>query len=230
MIFKRRKQPSLLRRALAFLWPEKGFARGWRYMRHRVERINDTPSNIALGFACGAFASFTPLFGLHFVVAALLAKMLRVNIISALFGTAIGNPLSFPLIAAGSMSVGQLLLGRGREAKEGEAVDGEGVVAAFLDMGGLLYDGARSAIGIAEPDTVSWSVAAARLDEFSSQFMAPYALGGLICGIPVAIASFYIVRPAIAAYQKRRTEKLERRRIERAKEARASEAAAEPTR
>ncbi len=213
MIFKRRKQPSLLRRAAAFLWPEKGFARGWRYMRHRVERINDTPSNIAFGFACGAFASFTPLFGLHFVVAALFAKIARVNIISALFGTAIGNPLSFPLIAAGSMSVGSLLLGRGQDH-----ADGEGVVAAFVDMGTLLYDGARSAIGIAEPGTVSWSTAASRLGEFSSQFMVPYALGGLICGIPVAVASYYIVRPAIAAYQKRRAEKLARRRVERANE------------
>ena len=223
MIFKRRKQPSLLRRAAAFLWPEKGFARGWRYMRHRVERINDTPSNIALGFACGAFASFTPLFGFHFVVAALLAKVVRVNIISALFGTAIGNPLSFPLIAAGSMSVGSLLLGR-----RCEVADGEGVVAAFIDMGRLLYDGARSAIGIAEPGAVSWSDAAARLGEFSTQFMVPYALGGLVCGVPVAVASYYIVRPTIAAYQKRRTEKLERRRLERA--AGSGKSAAEPTR
>jgi uncharacterized protein (DUF2062 family) len=222
MIFKRRKQQSLLRRAIAFLWPEKGFARGWRYMRHRVERINDTPSNIALGFALGAFASFTPLFGLHFVIAALFAKVARVNIISALFGTAVGNPLTFPFIAAGSMSVGSLLLGR-----RSEVADGEGVVAAFVDMGSLLYDGARSAIGIAEPGTVSWSVAASRLGEFSSQFMAPYALGGLICGIPVAVASYYIVRPTIAAYQKRRAEKLARRRMERANEAKMPKAQAD---
>lgn len=211
MILKRGKQQSFLRRAQAFLWPEKGFARGWRYMRHRVERLNDTPTNIAFGFAIGALVSFSPLFGLHFVVAALLAKICRVNIISSLFGTAVGNPISFPLIAAGSMSVGTLLLGRTQPSAH---TDGEGVIAAFMDIGRLLYDGARSALGIAEPGTVTWAEAFARLGEFGHHVMLPYGIGGLICGIPVAIASFYIVRPMIAAYQKRRTEKLEKKRLE----------------
>ena len=216
MIFKRGRQPSFLRRMQAFLWPEKGFARGWRYMRHRVERINDTPQSIAIGFAIGAFVSFTPFFGLHFIVAALVARVLKVNMISALFGTAVGNPLSFPLIAAGSMSVGTLVLGRGGGAPDDQHADGEGIIAAFVDVGHLLYDGIRSALGIAEPGTVSWSVAAQRLGEFADQVMLPYGIGGLICGIPVAIASFYIVRSAIAAYQKRRMEKLAKRRMERA--------------
>jgi len=213
MILKRGKQQSLLQRIQTFLWPEKGFSRGWRYMRHRVERINDTPTNIAIGCAIGALVSFTPLFGLHFVVAVLIAKVIRVNIISALFGTAVGNPISFPLIATGSMSAGSLLLGRSPSVYH---ADGEGVIVAFMDIGRLLYDGTRSAMGIAEPGTVSWSTAAQRLSEFGDQVMLPYAIGGMICGIPVAIATFYIVRPTIAAYQKRRAEKLAKKRIERA--------------
>lgn len=220
MIFKRRKQQSFLQRLQVFLWPEKGFIRGWRYMRHRVERINDTPTNIAIGCAIGAFVSFSPLFGLHFIVAALIAKLVRVNIISALFGTAVGNPLSFPFIAAGSMSVGSLVLGRVQTAKH---TDGEGVIDAFMDVGRLMYEGIRSALGLSGPGTVSWSEAFARLNEFGDQVMLPYAIGGTICGIPVAIATFYIVRPTIAAYQKRRAEKLAKRRIERA----AQEGAAE---
>ncbi len=211
MILKRGKQQSFLRRAQAFLWPEKGFARGWRYMRHRVERLNDTPTNIAFGFGIGALVSFSPLFGLHFVVAALLAKMFRVNIISSLFGTAVGNPITFPFIAAGSMWVGTLLLGRTQPT---HPTDGAGVIKAFLDIGRLLYDSARSAMGIAEPGTVTWAQSFARVSEFGDQVMLPYGIGGLICGIPVAIASFYIVRPMIAAYQKRRTEKLEKKRLE----------------
>ncbi len=220
MIFKRRKQPSFLRRLQAFLWPDKGFARGWRYMRHRVERINDTPTNIAIGCAIGAFVSFTPLFGLHFVAAALIAKLVRVNIISALFGTAVGNPISFPFIAAGSMSVGSLLLGR---VQSEDHVDGEGVMAAFKQIWQLLYDGTRSALGLAEPGTVSWTTAARQLNEFGDQVMLPYAIGGFICGAPVAIATFYIVRPTIAAYQKRRAEKLAKKRMERTTKSRAVE-------
>ena len=167
----------------------------------------------AIGCSIGAFVSFTPLFGLHFVVAALVAKMVRVNIISALFGTAVGNPISFPLIAAGSMSVGSLLLGRAHSKDE---IDGDGVISAFMQIWQLLYDGTRSALGIAEPGTVSWSTAAAQLSEFGDQVMLPYAIGGVLCGVPVAIATFYIVRPTIAAYQKRRAEKLAKKRMERA--------------
>ena len=220
MIFKRRKPPSFLRRVQAFLWPDKGFARGWLYIRRRVERLNDTPTNIAFGFAIGALVSFSPLFGLHFVIAALIAKLFRVNIIASLFGTAVGNPITFPFIAAGSMSLGSFLLGRTKEVAQ---TDGDGVIAAFKAIGLLLYDGARSALGIAEPGTVSWSTAADRLAEFGDSVMLPYGIGGLICGLPVAILSFYLVRPAIAAYQKRRIEKLEKKRLERAGKARAAE-------
>ena len=213
MIFKRRKEPSFLRRVQAVLWPDKGFARGWRYLRHRVERLNDTPASIAFGCAIGAFVSFSPLFGLHFVIAALIAKLFRVNIIASLFGTAVGNPITFPFIAAGSMALGSFLLGRTQKVAH---TDGEGVMAAFKDIGLLLYDGARSAIGIAEPGTISWSVAADRLAEFGNQVMLPYGIGGMICGLPVAILTYYLVHPAIAAYQKRRIERLEKKRRERA--------------
>ncbi len=212
MIFKRRERPTFLRRMQSFLWPEKGFARGWRYMRHRIERINDTPTNVAIGCSIGAFVSFTPLFGLHFVAAALVAKMLRVNIIAALFGTAVGNPLTFPFIAAGSMSLGTFVMGRARSL---DHADGEGVIAAFVDIWRLLYDGTRSALGIAEPGAVSWATASRSLAEFGEEVMVPYAIGGLIFGIPVTVAIFHIVRSTIAAYQKRRIEKLAKRRKER---------------
>lgn len=222
MVFKRKVQQSLLKRALTFLWPETGFARGWRYMRHRVERINDTPGNIALGIACGALASFTPLFGLHFIVAALIAKLLRANIVSSLFGTMFGNPVTFPFIAAGSMSIGSALLGRIHST----ATDGEGVISAFVEMGSLLWASILRAVGLGEPGTVSWTVARSSFHDFIDQVMLPYGLGGLILGIPTAIVIYYVTRPAIAAYQKRKLERLARRREEQArKRATAPEAA-----
>lgn len=211
MVFKRKVQQPLWKKALTFLWPEKGFARGWRYIRHRVERINDTPGNIALGIACGALASFTPLFGLHFIVAALVAKMLRANIVSSLFGTMVGNPVTFPLIAAGSMSIGSYLLDR-----SDPETDGEGVISAFVDMANLLWNSILRTVGLGDPETASWAVASARLHDFVDQFMAPYALGGMILGVPSAIIIYYVTRPAVAAYQKRKLERLKRRREERA--------------
>ena len=57
--------------------------------------------------------SFTPLFGLHFVFAAALAWVMGGNMVAALLATFVGNPVTFPLIAAVSMEVGTWLLGRG---------------------------------------------------------------------------------------------------------------------
>ena len=61
--------------------------------------------------AAGVFASFTPLFGLHFLFAALFARLARGNIMASLFGTFFGNPLTFPLIAWSSLELGHLILG-----------------------------------------------------------------------------------------------------------------------
>ncbi|MBX2854784.1 MAG: DUF2062 domain-containing protein [Rhodobacteraceae bacterium] len=92
--------------------PPKGWRRGFKYIGKRVQRLPDTPHRIALGFACGAMASFTPFFTLHIFVAAFYGWIVRGNIISAAFGTIVGNPISFPLIATACMSTGNFLLMR----------------------------------------------------------------------------------------------------------------------
>ena len=73
MILKRRETVGLWRRVRNFFWPEIGFNRAAKYMSHKVNRISGSPHAIALGFAAGAFASFTPAVGFHFVLAALIA-------------------------------------------------------------------------------------------------------------------------------------------------------------
>ena len=42
--------------------------------------------------------SFTPLLGLHFVLAVIFAYLIRGNFIAALIGTVVGNPITFPFI------------------------------------------------------------------------------------------------------------------------------------
>ncbi len=53
---------------------------------------------ISSGFACGSMVSFTPLLGLHFILALIFAYLIRGNLIAALIGTVVGNPLTFPFI------------------------------------------------------------------------------------------------------------------------------------
>ena len=57
-----------------------------------------SPNAIALGFACGSMVSFTPLLGLHFILAIVFAYLIRGNLIAALLGTIVGNPITFPFI------------------------------------------------------------------------------------------------------------------------------------
>ena len=42
--------------------------------------------------------SFTPLLGLHFILAVIFAFLIRGNFIAALIGTVVGNPITFPFI------------------------------------------------------------------------------------------------------------------------------------
>ena len=64
----------------------------------RLARLPGSTYAISSGFACGSMVSFTPLLGLHFFLAVIFAFIIRGNVIAALFGTAIGNPLTFPFI------------------------------------------------------------------------------------------------------------------------------------
>ncbi len=95
----------------SFVWPRTGWRRASRYIAHRVRRLPGTPYRIAAGLASGAAVSFTPFVGLHFVFAALLALLLRGNVVASAIGTAVGNPWTFPFIWAWIYTLGQWLMG-----------------------------------------------------------------------------------------------------------------------
>jgi uncharacterized protein (DUF2062 family) len=97
-----------LGRSLA--WPRRGFGRVFRYLFLRLTRLKVTPHQAALGFAAGAAISCTPLMGLHFVIAIVLAFLTGGSIIAAMLGTAIGNPLTFPFLLAASYWIGDRAL------------------------------------------------------------------------------------------------------------------------
>ena len=68
------------------------------YYKLRLARLPGSNYAISSGFACGAMVSFTPLLGLHFVLAVIFAYLIRGNFIAALIGTVVGNPITFPFI------------------------------------------------------------------------------------------------------------------------------------
>ena len=96
------------------LWPRRSFGRSGQYFWKRILRLRATPHAIAAGVAAGVFAAFLPFLGLHILIAAALAWLLRGNMLAAALGTAaVGNPLTFPLIWAATYAGGRFLLHAG---------------------------------------------------------------------------------------------------------------------
>lgn len=213
MIFKRREKPAILDRLREILYPRKGFWRGMDYIRKRLHRLPDSPHRIALGFACGAFVSFTPFFGFHFFLAAGIAWVLRGNILAALFGTAVGNPLTFPLIATLSLWLGRVMLGR-----SGGQSEFEFVTHAFAQAMNSIWATVQSWFGT-EPSMVDG------LLRFLDHIFLPYLIGGIAPGLVCGVVCYWIIGPIVAAYQERRRRRLEAK-AERARKAAEAEQAA----
>ena len=76
----------------------------------KLIKISDTPHSISLGFSIGVFASFTPLIGVHIILAILLSWILKANYFSSVLGTFIGTPLTYPFIWFSSLYVGNIFI------------------------------------------------------------------------------------------------------------------------
>ena len=203
MVFKRRDKPPLLIRLREVLLPRRGWRRGIEYLGHRVRRLPDTPHRIAIGFSCGVYTSFTPFFGLHFFVAAGLARLVRGNMIAGLIGTAVGNPLTFPLIASVSLGLGRRIVGYGVTGRDFSRVS-EAFGQAFSGM----WQSLLSLFGRGDSE---WS----KLVPFFRDIVLPYFLGGILPGLVASVVAYYLVRPIVAAYQMRRRHRMQTRARER---------------
>ena len=74
------------------------------------------PEVVAASFALGVAISFTPLLGLHWIIALGLAVVLRLNKVDILLGTLVVNPLTLPAVGAVAIPIGRFFLQARREA------------------------------------------------------------------------------------------------------------------
>lgn len=192
MVFKRRDRRPIWRIAVGIIYPKGGWARAFEYVKHRVRRLPDTPEKISRGIAAGVFTTFTPFYGLHFVVAALLARLLRGNIFASLLATFFGNPLTYVPIAATSLGMGHFLLGMRPDTAIHSSLG-----AVFAGAGRDLWHNFKAIFTSASTD---WS----RLAVFYDDVFFPYMIGGIIPGIVVGGIAYYLSVPVITAYQNRR--------------------------
>nr|WP_184009883.1 DUF2062 domain-containing protein [Rubricella aquisinus] len=182
--------------------PRTGWMRALGYMGHRLRRLPDRPSKVALGLAVGVFVCFTPLFGFHIAAAAALAWLIGGNVLAAMIGTFFGNPATFPLIATISLWFGRKVLGIGHSSETMN--DFELVAFAFAKAFLGVWQTMKSLV---TDVPAAWGM----LGTFFQELFLPYMVGGLIPGLIAGAITFFVSRPLVAAYQKRRRDKLRAR-------------------
>ena len=144
-----------------------------------MARLSLGPHAIALGFAAGAFVSFTPFIGFHFILAGLLALALRGSILASAIGTVVGNPLTFPFIWLASYNLGAIILGRAAKTE------------LFIELpsksGGIVSDGLLAQVH------ALWLTL--------EPVFLPLTIGGIPIGLICATLCYWFVRMSVEKFQ-----------------------------
>jgi uncharacterized protein (DUF2062 family) len=126
--------------------------------------LEDTPRRTALAFGVGVFIAFSPLLGLHWLLALGTAFALRLNRVAVLLGTYVNNPWTLaPLFLAGT-ALGCALLG----------VSTEGLATIEWDRQG--WDFYR------------------HLAQHLRPYLWPYVLGNTVLGAVAGFGTFAVLR------------------------------------
>lgn len=210
-MFRRRDYRPWYRIVLEALWPRGGWLRAAQYVQHRMRRLPGTPEQIARGVFAGAVTVFTPYFGLHFVIAALLARGMRGSIFAALLATFIGNPLTYVPIAAISLNLGHVMLGSRPTIGVNDSL--------FRRFGGASRDLWHNLRAIFTDDRAHWG----ELQVFWDTVVWPWTVGGIIPGLICGIVCYFLTLPVVRAYQKSRAARLRKKMDKLRKQAEAAE-------
>ncbi len=72
--------------------------------------LDDPPERTALAFAVGVFIGFSPLLGLHTILATIVAVLWRLNKLAIFTAIYINNPWTLAPIIAASWAIGRLII------------------------------------------------------------------------------------------------------------------------
>lgn len=194
-MFRRRTPRSWLSSARQMIYPDGGFRRATQYFIHRMRRLPDTPHKVARGVFAGTFINFPPLFGVQMIAAAMMAWVMRGNILAAVLCTFASNPLTTPFIAVGCLELGHWMLGIKIPLSPRMIAD------AFGRAGYELWQNFQA---IFTDAPTHWG----GLANFWHTIYFPYLVGSILPGLVFALASYYLTIPVVLAYQKLRANKL----------------------
>lgn len=187
MLFGRKKPITWWETIRVSLWPRRSWGRSAKYVSKRVLRLTASPHAISAGVAAGVFASFTPLLGLHFIIAFVVAYIIAGNFLAAASGTFFGNPITFPFIWASTYNLGNFILSGETPEESGEEAPGlEGV--SFFENG--IWGIWDAIIGIWDP------------------VIKPMMIGGIPLGIFFGIIGYIVTRWAAGLFHAARKRRI----------------------
>lgn len=192
LVFRRRDRRGVGRALWEGIYPKGGWSRAYIYVKHRLRRLPGTPEQIARGIGIGVFTAFSPFYGLHFLVAGLLAVLFRANVLASLLGTFFGNPLTYIPIGAAALGTGYAMLSL-RMDSELHIGFGQMFIRALSE----LWYNFRAMFTVAQADWIY-------LIEFWHTIFFPWLVGGVPPGIISGVVAYYISVPAIRVYKNRR--------------------------
>ena len=195
-MFRRRKPLSTIRQMRSVLWPARGFGRLFSYLFQRIIRLPGTPASIAVGFASGVAASFTPFLGFHFIIGGALAMLFRGNVLASAIGTFFGNPWTFILIWLADYETGVSVihsLGYGADLR----------VLSIEELGEVMGHVMQC---MSFSGTIKW---ADRAVDFEQVF-TPMLIGGIVLGSVAWLFSFLLTFWAVKVWRAHRAKRLRR--------------------
>ncbi|MGB8328545.1 MAG: DUF2062 domain-containing protein [Polyangiales bacterium] len=156
----------------------------WRRLQqivvHNILHLDDTPHRIAWGVFIGTMIAFTPTLGIQIVLYLPLAALLRANKLSGIPVLFISNPFTAVPLYYMTWSVGAALLHPEKEVTRA-------TIHGWLgNTGRALRDQ-----GVARLlDAQFWSETGRLLASTGGELW----IGGLVCGLIVAVPSYFITR------------------------------------
>ena len=112
MVFKRRERRSIGEIVGRSLYPRGGWVRAFEYVGHRASAVCPTrPRKFHAEYGRVCLRHSPRFYGLHFVIAAVIAKLMRGNILASLMATFFGFPPTYIPIAIASLGTGYGMLG-----------------------------------------------------------------------------------------------------------------------
>ena len=195
-MFRRRKPMSTISQMRSVLWPARGFRRLFSYLFQRIIRLPGTPASIAIGFASGVAASFTPFLGFHFIIGGALAMLFRGNVLASAIGTFFGNPWTFILIWLADYEIGLSVihsLGYGADLRVfsiEELGETMGRVMQFMSFSGK----------------IAWVDLAVDFE----QVFTPMLIGGIVLGSVAWVVSFLLTFWTVKGWRSHRAKRLKK--------------------